>query len=242
MTFVLVHGGAHGAWCWERMIPHLSHEAVAIDLPGRGERPAPLEEITADDWADAVAGELAARDLRDVVLVGHSLAGITLPRVAERAADRIARLVFVSCTVPPEGEAVLDVLSPEVRPLAQRSQRNPVASALAEEVARPMFCNDMDEEEARSVLDQLVPEAWGPMLEPNRLAGLGLGIPATYVKLLQDQSIPPDLQDQMIRNIGAPDAPDAPEVVELDAGHDAMISKPRELAWILEDLISPSRR
>ena len=215
------------------MIPHLAHEAVAIDLPGRGERPAPLEEITVDDWAAAVARELVERDLREVVLVGHSLAGITLPRVAEREAGRLARLVFVSCTVPPDGSAVLDVLSPDVKPLAEENRQNRVASVLPDEIARTLFCNDMDEAQTRFVLDHLVPEAWGPMLEPNRLAGLALGIPSTYVKLLRDQSVPPDLQEQMIRNVGDP------EIVELDAGHDAMISTPRELAEVLNRLAPP---
>ncbi|MGE4605761.1 MAG: alpha/beta fold hydrolase, partial [Myxococcota bacterium] len=54
MTFILVHGGAHGAWCWERMSPHLVGAVVALDLPGRGSRPASLEAITVDDWVDAV--------------------------------------------------------------------------------------------------------------------------------------------------------------------------------------------
>src|SRR6201999_3476290 len=41
MRFVLIHGGFHGAWCWARTIPELEklgHEAIAIDLPGHGER------------------------------------------------------------------------------------------------------------------------------------------------------------------------------------------------------------
>jgi pimeloyl-ACP methyl ester carboxylesterase len=50
------------------------------------------------------------RDLFDVTLVGHSLAGMTLPGVAARVSDRIGRLVFISCVVPPHGVSVADVL------------------------------------------------------------------------------------------------------------------------------------
>ena len=39
MSRVLIHGGAHGAWCWEPLLPHLSGEVLAVDLPGRGRRP-----------------------------------------------------------------------------------------------------------------------------------------------------------------------------------------------------------
>jgi len=186
MVFVLVHGGAHGAWCWDRMIPHLATRAVALDLPGRGARPALLEEITVDDWVDAVVEEIAALRPQPVALVGHSLAGIVLPRVAERVPEWIAQMIFVSCSVPSEGHTVVDILAPDIRPIAEENMRNRRASVLPGEVARSMFCADMDEEQTRFVLDHLVPEAWAPMLAPSRLAGLSLGIPATYVKLLRD--------------------------------------------------------
>ena len=68
MTFVLVHGASHGAWCWERMTPHLAGAAIALDLPGRGSRPAPLEAIVVDDGVDAVVetiGGMAGRKIDD---------------------------------------------------------------------------------------------------------------------------------------------------------------------------------
>lgn len=230
MTFVLVHGGAHGAWCWERMVPHLKARAVAIDLPGRGSRPAPLEEVGLDDWVDAVVETIDGLAPDPVMLIGHSLAGVTLPRVADRIPQKIKHLVFVSCSVPPEGRSVIDILSPEVRPLAEASLKDRVASALSGEIARSMFCTDMDEEQTRFVLDHLVAEAWSPMLEPSRLAGLGHGVPMTYVKLLKDEVLPPTLQDEMIAHLGSAD------VVELDAGHDAMVSRPDALASLLNRL------
>jgi pimeloyl-ACP methyl ester carboxylesterase len=141
-------------------------------------------------------------------------------------------LIFVSCSVPPEGQAVIDILSPAVRPLAEQNLRDRVASVLPEEVARQMFSNDMDAEQTRFVLERLVPEAWSPILEPSRLRGLGRGVPATYVKLLRDAVIPPALQDEMIAHLGRVD------VVELDAGHDAMISQPEALASLLDELAS----
>ena len=164
------------------------------------------------------------------MLVGHSLAGITLPAVGAAIPERIRRLVFVSCTVPAEGEAVLDMLAPDVEELARENLLNRVAGVLPEAMSRRMFCNDMEEEQTRFVLDHLVPEAWRPMRTPSQLAGLRGGIPATYVKLLRDQSVPPDLQDAMIRNIGDP------RVVEIDSGHNVMVSQPKALARVLNEL------
>ncbi len=68
------------------------------------------------------------------------------------------------------------------------------------------------------------------MLEPSRLAGLERGVAATYVKLLRDVVVPPALQDEVIANLGTV------EVVELDAGHDAMVSQPEALARLINDI------
>lgn len=234
MTFVFVHGGAHGAWCWDRVLPHLDRPAVAVDLPGRGRRPAPLEDVTLEDFVDAVIEEIEEQCEGPAILVGHSLAGITLPRVAERIPDRLAHLVFIACTVPDEGVAVLDDLSPDVELLARQNQEHPVAMTLPDEIARSMFCNDMDEEQTRFVLSHLVAEAWQPMRTPSRLAGLRQGLPATYVKLLKDQSVPPELQDKMIANLGEA------RVIEMDTGHNVMVSEPEALARVLNEMVSTS--
>lgn len=201
-----------------------------MDLPGRGSRPAPLDSVTLQDWVEAVIEEVGDEEDGPTILVGHSLAGITMPRVAERIPERLAHLVFVSCTVPEEGVAVLDDLAPDVELLAKQNMDQPVAMTLPEEVATQMFCNDMDAEQTRFVLDHLVAEAWQPMKTPSRLAGLRLGLPATYVKLLKDQSVPPELQDKMIDHVGEP------RVVEIDAGHNVMISDPEALARVLNEI------
>ncbi|HZO09641.1 MAG TPA: hypothetical protein VFC77_09685 [Myxococcota bacterium] len=66
------------------------------------------------------------------------------------------------------------------------------------------------------------------MNEPARTAGLRLPVPRCYVKLLRDQALAPAIQDEAIGNAGPGCA-----VHELDAGHNVMISRPRELAHIL---------
>ena len=72
-TFALIHGAWHEAWCWEPLIPELErrgHRAVAVDLPGDDPSAATMDNarLIADSLADV--GD-------DVVVVGHSLGGIT---------------------------------------------------------------------------------------------------------------------------------------------------------------------
>ena len=97
-TFVLVHGAWHGAWCWEKVITHLhhlGHQAVAVDLPGSD--PA----ASFDDYARVVLA--AAEGLDDLVLVGHSMGGQTIPIVA--AHRSVSRLVYLCATFPVVGNS-----------------------------------------------------------------------------------------------------------------------------------------
>ena len=94
-TFALVHGSWHGSWCWERLTPELEargHGVVTMDLP--------IDDNSAsfDDYADAVYAAVADIADGDLILVGHSLAGQTVPLIAHRRPVR--HLVYL-CAMPP---------------------------------------------------------------------------------------------------------------------------------------------
>ncbi|MDG2304266.1 MAG: alpha/beta fold hydrolase [Candidatus Binatia bacterium] len=222
-SIIFVHGANHGSWCWELMRPLLSAPFASLDLPGRGMFPLDPAEIEIGAWVDHVCNAITGPDLHDVILVGHSLAGITLPRVVDRIPDRIAHVVYVAAAVPAAGESIADMVLDGKAP--------PATVGPPEDAAvRAAFCNDMDERQTKFVLERLVPEAGRPFAEPMDLAGLAHPVPRTFVKLLRDQSLRPQLQDEVIERL-------APvNVVELDTGHDVMISKPQALAPILNAL------
>ena len=191
--------------------------------------------MTITDFVDSVTNEIVARDLRDVTLVGHSMAGLTLPGVAERIPDRLSHLAFVSCAVPPHGTPLTDVLgdlSPAVHEVAARIGDDVVDSqgGLHPDLFVAMFCNDMDERHTASTLARRVPESFKVLSDPTDLTGLRHPIARTYVRLARDASITLDAQNKMIANLGAVN------IVDLDAGHMAMISQARELAGILNAL------
>jgi pimeloyl-ACP methyl ester carboxylesterase len=235
MPFVLVHGGGFSGSCWDEITPLLTGTVLAVDLPGRGRRPQDLGSVTITDFVDSVTNEIVARDLRDVTLVGHSMAGLTLPGVAERIPDRLSHLAFVSCAVPPHGTPLTDVLgdlSPAVHEVAARIGDDVVDSqgGLHPDLFVAMFCNDMDERQTASTLARRVPESFKVLSDPTDLTGLRHPIARTYVRLARDASITLDAQNKMIANLGAVN------IVDLDAGHMAMISQARELAGILNAL------
>jgi pimeloyl-ACP methyl ester carboxylesterase len=223
---VLVHGGAHGAWCWSPTVPYLAGDVLAIDLPpksvrggpDRFESPPELADLRLADFADSALRDVAAAGLERFVLIGHSMGGLTIAEVARREPDRVQHLVYVSCIVPPEGASAMDAL--------------PQTLIDAAPEAVEMFCNDMDEEQTRFVLDNMSTEAAQVLHERTVRAGIPAELPKTFVKLLRDQSLRPGDQDAYVENLRRSPGGDV-DVVTIDAGHDVMISRPKELADVL---------
>jgi pimeloyl-ACP methyl ester carboxylesterase len=216
---ILVHGGGHTAVCWGPLIPLLDLPTRAIDLPGRGSRPAELSKVGLDDCVAAVIDEADAAGYERPALVGHSLAGVTITETAYRYPARIAQLVYVGALVPPLGSSASILMT------GADMEGN---IDIPEDRARALFGNDLTEEQWVEHAKSIVPDAGGIM--NARLSGYPVGIPITYVNMTLDVPVPPDLADQMAANLG----PDVRRRT-IDAGHTVMISQPKALAEIIND-------
>jgi pimeloyl-ACP methyl ester carboxylesterase len=117
-TFVLVHGGGHGGWCYQRVARLLraaGHEAYAPTLTGLGERAHALGPgIDLDVHIRDVTEVLRFEDLTDVILVGHSYGGMVVTGAADRAADRVGKLVYLDAANPANGQSLVDVAGPHM--------------------------------------------------------------------------------------------------------------------------------
>ncbi|HEY8218268.1 MAG TPA: alpha/beta fold hydrolase [Acidimicrobiia bacterium] len=250
-SFVLVHGGAHGAWCWEPLLPHLSGSALAVDLPPKSVRgiraehatpPPELLTVGLDDFASSVIADVDAAGLDRFVLVGHSMGGLTVPEVARRIPDRVEHLVFVSCLIPPDGGSIIEALPDVHRDTVRRSVADAVAGEAGavmgqfdDDMTRQMFCNDMDDEQTEFVLAHTGLEAPLAFADPVTRAGIPPELPKTYVRLARDQALAPDDQERQIAALR--DSPGGElRIVDLDTAHDVMISAPELLAGVLNEL------
>ena len=168
---------------------------------------------------------MVAEDVQDAVLVGHSLAGVTIPRIMALAPERLRAAVLVSAIVPRHGEPVMTTMDPATRaavePALAAGVYSPGAGAGLE-----MLCNDLDAEQVEFVVRSRTDDSARLLSEPADLSGLTAPVPRWYVHLTLDQRVPPALQDVQ-RPLGR-------ARVTLATGHMAMVADPRGLAEILE--------
>ena len=107
VNYILVHGGWHGAWCWDKVVPLLQaagQMAYAPTLTGLGEKTALLTpEVGLDTHIQDVVDLIKTKNLQQVILVGHSYSGMVITGVAYRIPDRIAQLVYLDAATPRDG-------------------------------------------------------------------------------------------------------------------------------------------
>jgi pimeloyl-ACP methyl ester carboxylesterase len=224
---VLVHGGGLDSRCWDRLIPHLDGPALAVDLPGRGKHPAPLEAVDFAACAASVGEDMDAAGFEEVVLVGHSLAGCSMPAMIGLLGERVRHAVFVACTVPEDGRSAFDTLDPGIQEMARAAGEPAEPRAMDPAMAKVVLGNDLDDEQFAWCLDRLVPEAPRLTSEPVDLSPLRTSMPRTWVRTLQDIIVPAAKQSRFADNVG-----NCP-VVDLDTGHMCMVGQPAALAGIL---------
>jgi pimeloyl-ACP methyl ester carboxylesterase len=230
--FVLVHGGFHDGRCWEQLVPLLSRPALAVDLPGRGSHPARMEEVTLESCVRSVLADLDASGFERAVLVGHSLGGASVPVVAARRPERIAHLVLLSTLVAPEGGAVVDGFLPETRDQAIRRLGEGANARIEMTDAhhREMLNDDMSEADVEFCVSRHVPESRHLFTDRASRATLPVDLPRTYIRLRQDLSVSWEQQARAISLLPGL------EVRELDAPHPAMVTHPKEVAEILNEI------
>ena len=237
--FVLVHGAWHGGWCWQRVVDRLhakGHRAFAVTLTGVGERAHLLSSlITLETHIADVAGTLEAGELRDVVLAVHSYAGMIGTAIADRMTDRLKHLVYVDAVVPKPGESWSSTHAS-----ATREARLAAAQASPDFAFPPPDPSvfGLAAEDHAWVQRRQTPHPGhtyqAPLsFDPRRVAR----VPRTFVDCVKPRlgtidSIRPRVRDANFWD-GAWMGGAGARIVELETGHDPMVSAPGELAEIL---------
>jgi pimeloyl-ACP methyl ester carboxylesterase len=233
--FLLIHGACHGAWCWRDTLPALEalgHEARAIDLPSHGADRTPLAEVTLERYAHAILDALDA----PAILVGHSMAGYPITLAAERAPERIARLVYL-CAYTPWPGLTLSRMRHEAdeQPLlpAIRMSEDGQSFTFDPEMVPDLFYHDCPSEAVAYAQARLCPQAVAASSTAVALTDRSASVPRSYIVCRYDRAIPPQFQEVMARRA-------APEDVHfLPTSHSPFFADPEGLAQVLHRIADP---
>ncbi|SRR6056297_431582 len=228
--FLLVHGSCHGAWCWRDVIPtleRLGHAARAIDLPGHGDAPCPIEEITLEAYADAILASLKS----PAIVVGHSMAGFAISAAAEKAPERIARLVYLCAYAPRDGVSLVE--------MRREAPRQPLLAAIEKTADGLGFTfrdthlgdalyHDCPAESVDYARARLCVQAIRPQATPIQLGANYGSVAKSYIRCSEDRAIPPEYQASMTKGWPAGD------LYEMPTGHSPFFADPEGLARRLD--------
>jgi pimeloyl-ACP methyl ester carboxylesterase len=234
-SVVLLHGGGASSRQWDLVVERLAAPALALDVPGRGDRPADAERLTLAQALDSLAADVGTAD--PVVLVAHSSGGLVVPGLVGRLGRRVRRVLLVAASVTEDGGTGMDCMKPRhadglraMRAAARRGVARAVTPAdppPAERVRTAWGTSMTDEQIAfvthpsRWVSDTI--NFYDEHLDWSAVREL----PCSYVLTVYDTAVPPGLQEVMASRVAA-------AVVPLAAGHLPHVTMPDAIAALCD--------
>jgi pimeloyl-ACP methyl ester carboxylesterase len=230
-TYVLVHGGGHGGWCYQFVADLLraqGHSVYTPSLTGMAEHEHLLNpSIDLDTQIAGVVKLLHFEDLRDVILVGHSYGGMVITGIADRAADRIGHLVYLDAANPVNGQSLVDVAGPNMAAARQGSRTIDGVELVLFPGTDPLgFYGVTDPGMIEWMKTRLTPHPWKCFEQKLVLTNEEAlwAIPQTHI--ICTATIPG-------RDIDALKASSEGRVWDVDTGHDLMLTEPEKTAELL---------
>lgn len=249
-TYVLVGGAWLGGWCWQHVARRLrdkGHDVYPATLTGLGERVhLASARIDLETHITDVVNLIEFEDLHDVVLLGHSYAGLVVTGAADRVPERISRLVYLDTGPLPDGAVLIETFPPEARTHIERQVEElgegwkfPMPSW--EEVSNMASLEGLDDEHLSLLRSKATPQPFGTYTQALRLENPAreelpkVGILCSFSLDQVQEMVASD--DPLFRGLAGPEW----RFVELPTGHWPMFSRPGDLAELLLDLPSDRR-
>lgn len=248
VDFLLVHDIGQGSWCWGKVWGHLTApvqhppvlhvrnqvgNVVAMDLPRQeAGPPEDTPALTIHDCISAVADEVKAQGLRDLILVGHGLSAPIILQAASQLDELPKRIVLFAGIIPDTGRSAMDALPPlnrlGLKMLARMGRTSKYEFRLPKAVITSYYCNGMDPFEIIQIVGKYTPLPSQLFRAKIELGDFSSVCPVTYVPLWRDRLLRPELQKRMADRLGGVELEE-----ELDSCHQVMLERPRQVADIL---------
>jgi len=239
---LLVHGAFAGAWCWEPALSGLrgaGHIVETIDLPGAGEDPTPVAEVTLEAYGRKICRVLAQGP--PAILAGQSMGGMAVTQAAARCPEKILALVYIAAFAPAEGQSLAQLVSyPEAADDQVQAnlvvEGDPPVGRLPPEGAIHAMLGCCTREQAAWALQRLGAQPIAPFegrIEVQEAVRAAFeGLLRAYIFCGQDHAIPPPMQRRMLIERGCH------PVLEIDTDHWPWLSRTDEFVAAMNQIVS----
>lgn len=232
-NYVLVHGAWHGGWCWDQVRSLLSadgHRVYTPSLTGLGDRVhlSQQMDVGLDTHIDDIVNLIKFEELENVILVGHSYAGMVISGVADRVADKLSELVYLDALVPDNGGSLIDPYAE----LADEQVKQIISSVpVVENNSLPIptmeFLGLSDEYSV--VMQRLVPHPVKTIVDRLTYVNDGTdGVSKSFIFCTAQQQ-----DDAVKRKLAKVKASADWNYYEIPTGHNAMTTEPAKLVQLL---------
>jgi pimeloyl-ACP methyl ester carboxylesterase len=235
--YLLVHGAWHSGACWNMVATQLRAQGCTVDcpdLPGHGNSALPLDRVSLKRYVEAVLALIDSCE-EDIVLVGHSMAGMVVTEAACARSARIRALVYLCAYLPRPDESIFDLIA------LNRSHEPFSAIELAMELSSDkrrctvdpgqvigLFYGAVPPDKAQHLLQEFGPQASLPLSTRVRFdQSVFAGLATHYLCCSKDQVIPLHHQRRMLQR------QPCRNLLQIDSDHSPFHSCPDVLAGLL---------
>ena len=228
--FLLIHGAWHGGWVWNEISEILRYQRYSVSTPtltGLGEKKHLLSsKITIETFIEDVVNHIIFENLNNIILVGHSFAGSVISGVADRLKDRIQKLIYFDAMILIDGQKPFDITPKETV-----EQRIELAKKFGNNISIPAPSADafgvFDIKKSLLLEEKLTPHPLSAFQSKLILKNqVGNGIPLSYIFCTKPVYKSLESSREVVRKMKWP-------IFELNAGHDAMLTHPKETLNLL---------
>jgi len=240
-TFVLVHGAWHGGWCWRDVRELLQKSGARVFTPtlaglGKREHLTAVHDVGLATHIQDVVNLIYYEELENVILVGHSYAGLVVTGVADKLGDKISELIYLDALVPVDGGSLIDL--DNVMP---DSQVTAIVAGIETDVpgmlpvATLAFLGiETDHPNAAWVKRRMTPHPVKTIIDRLRFNSQAHEMRKKTYVFCTEQERPKEARE---RTLSIADRPDW-DFLEIASGHDAMVTEPEKLADILVKIVA----
>lgn len=234
-TYVLIHGAMHGKWSFEilkKELENYGHNVITFDLPGCGNDKTEIKNISLDSYVKKTINKIIENTKKEekVILVGHSMGGITISQVSEILFEKIQCIVYLCAFYVENNKSLIDY--PQSKYIDKSKNDENFLFIKNNDLIEYALYNCCSDDVKKYAKNNIKPQFINPALEKVYTSNKKHGnIDKYYIKTLKDEMILPEDQDKMINTYFKKE-----NIIELNTDHSPFLSDPKKLALILNNI------